>query len=80
METNIKLEKILKNLKDMLDDQTKFNMISESLFNSIPFDSGLDKRSIMRIISETIDTGNQLDIDDAEVDQFIDVYLEFYTA
>lgn len=64
------------NLKDMLNDREKFNSLTQSIYCSIPFNGGLGKRSLMTMISDSIDVGYCIDIHKQEVEEFIDVFLD----
>ena len=66
----------LKNLGDILESEDNFNSMSQSLYQSIPFDSGFGKRDLMIMISDSIDAGNSIEIEEEEVEEFIDVYIK----
>ena len=69
------MEDSLKNLNDILSDQSKFNEMSLSLWSSIPFDTDLGKRNLMIMISESLDVGNQIEIDSKDSEEFVDSYI-----
>jgi len=54
----IQTEQSMKSLKEVLEDEDKFNLMIHSLYSSIPFDSELGKKSLMIMISDSIDIGN----------------------
>jgi hypothetical protein len=51
-------EQSLRNMRDLLKDEEKFNDMILTLYRSIPREQGLDKRALMILISDAIDIGN----------------------
>ena len=71
-------EEALKNLSDLLKDGDKFNLLIQNFFWLIPQEGQLGKRALMILISDAIDASNQIDIEEEEMEEFVDCYLMEY--
>lgn len=75
-EKETQTELSLRSMREILQDEDKFNLMIQSLYSSIPFQCGLGKRNLMIMISDSIDVGNAIDIEEAEVEEFVDCYIK----